>query len=209
MYKCSFIILFLLMIASGILCAQQANFKLQSGDLLFFEKTSDGLSSAISDVTQTGKKHNFSHIAIVELQNNILYVWHASSENGVCYQKLSELQELDERVLHVFRLKKQYSNTIDAALKRAKTLLGEPYDTTYILESKGYYCSEYIHDIFASDSIFTMQPMTFKEKNSDNFHPTWVAYYERLGIEIPEGKPGCNPNGMAASEKLNYLGVIR
>jgi hypothetical protein len=29
-----------------------------------------------------------------------------------------------------------------------------------------------------------------------------------MGLEIPEGQPGCNPNGMAASGKLKKLGEI-
>jgi hypothetical protein len=35
-----------------------------------------------------------------------------------------------------------------------------------------------------------------------------VEYYQKMGLEIPEGLPGCNPNGLAASGKLELIGEI-
>jgi hypothetical protein len=29
-----------------------------------------------------------------------------------------------------------------------------------------------------------------------------------MGIEIPEGQAGCNPNGMAASDKIEKVGNL-
>ena len=51
--------------------------------------------------------------------------------------------------------------------------------------------------------------MTFKDPKTGTFPTAWVEYYQKFGIEIPEGKPGCNPNGLAASEKLERLGEIK
>jgi len=51
--------------------------------------------------------------------------------------------------------------------------------------------------------------MTFKDIETNDFHPGWIEHYDKLGIEIPEGLPGCNPNGMAASENLILLGEIK
>jgi len=53
-----------------------------------------------------------------------------------------------------------------------------------------------------------MNPMTFKDPKTGNFYPTWVEYYQKMGLEVPEGMPGCNPNGLAASEKLERLGSL-
>jgi hypothetical protein len=50
--------------------------------------------------------------------------------------------------------------------------------------------------------------MTFKDPETGKFFPTWVDYYQKMEIEIPEGLPGCNPNGLAASEKLERVGKI-
>jgi hypothetical protein len=35
-----------------------------------------------------------------------------------------------------------------------------------------------------------------------------VLHYQKLGIHIPEGELGCNPNGLASSEKLERMGVL-
>jgi hypothetical protein len=51
--------------------------------------------------------------------------------------------------------------------------------------------------------------MTFKDPATGGYYPGWVDYYAKLGVAIPEGEPGCNPNGMAASAKLECLGVYQ
>ncbi len=53
-----------------------------------------------------------------------------------------------------------------------------------------------------------LNPMTFKDPETGEFLPTWIEYYEKLGVEIPEGQPGCNPNGLASSDKLIRLGLV-
>ena len=45
--------------------------------------------------------------------------------------------------------------------------------------------------------------MTYKEPKSNNFFPIWVEHFKKQGIEIPEGKPGCNPGGMSLDEKIS------
>jgi hypothetical protein len=49
--------------------------------------------------------------------------------------------------------------------------------------------------------------MTFKPLGNDQFFPVWEEYYEKLGIEIPEGKPGINPGGMSRSPKIEIVHV--
>jgi len=87
-------------------------------------------------------------------------------------------------------------------------MLGKPYNFSYIMSDSAHYCSEFIFLAFVSDSIFKLEPMTFKDPKTGTFPTAWVEYYQKMGIEIPEGKPGCNPNGLAASEKREQLGKI-
>jgi hypothetical protein len=51
--------------------------------------------------------------------------------------------------------------------------------------------------------------MTFKNPEDQTFSSHWIEYYERLGISIPEHQPGCNPNGLASSEKLRLIGELK
>lgn len=47
--------------------------------------------------------------------------------------------------------------------------------------------------------------MSFKNLETNTFHKGWIAHYKNLGIPIPEGKLGCNPNGMASSNTLKFI----
>ena len=47
--------------------------------------------------------------------------------------------------------------------------------------------------------------MTFKDPLTGLFHDGWIEHYKNLGIEIPEGQPGCNPNDMSKNKKLKFI----
>lgn len=188
----------------------ELNIDLQTGDLLFCSPTSGELSKAIDQVTQTGKETHFDHIGIVDIQNDTVYVLHATPKKGVCRETLAQFfYSYKEKVtISTYRLNDQYAKAIPVAIKKAYTYLGQPYNDSYILKDKGMYCSEYIYEIFAADSIFTLNPMTFKNPQTGEFLAGWVDYYKKLGIPVPEGEPGCNPNGMAASDKIEMTGEV-
>jgi len=185
--------------------------KLQSGDLLFREKSSENISEAIDKVTQTSAETHFSHVGLVEVTDTGIVVLHAYPEGGTCIVSLNEFlhPKGDSVKVVAYRLKKEGQKTIPAAIQKAHSMLGKPYNFSYVLSDTAHYCSEFIYLAFADDSVFKLEPMTFKDPKSGNFSAAWVEYYQKLGIEIPEGKPGCNPNGLAASEKLKKIGEIR
>lgn len=193
-------------------CNFSDEFRLTTGDLLFQGDASGaGLSGAISEVTQTDEKNSFSHVGMVNEVEGDLFVLHADPVKGVCMEPLDSFL-VDEngasRPAEAFRLKKSFRKGIDEAIERVKSEIGKPYNFSYIIEDSGYYCSELIWWAFKPDSVFSLKPMNFKDGKTDEFHPRWVDYYEDLEMDIPQGKPGCNPNGMAASEKLKRLGTV-
>ena len=192
-------------------CTPTSNkIELQTGDLLFREKTSGKISEAIDKVTQTAEATHFSHVGLVEVSDTGIVVLHASPVGGTCVVSLNEFlhPESDSVLVVAYRLKAEWQKTIPAALTKAKQLLGKPYNFSYILSDTAHYCSEFVYLLFAADSVFVLEPMTFKDPKTNEFFPTWVDYYQKMGIEIPEGLPGCNPNGMAASDKLERIGKI-
>ena len=183
---------------------------LQTGDLLFREKSSENISEAIDKVTQTSGATHFSHVGLVEVLDTGTVVLHASPEGGSCVVSLRKFLHPEGDLVSVFayRLKHEYQKAIPAAILKAHQMLGKPYNFSYILSDSAHYCSEFVYRAFAADSVFRLEPMTFKDPITGQFPATWVEYYRKMGIEIPEGKPGCNPNGLAASEKLERLGKI-
>ncbi len=184
--------------------------QLQPGDLLFRGVVSGNLSEAIDKVTQTGEETHFSHVGLVERVGDSIFVLHAEPKGGTCRVLLQEFlhPENDSVEVVAYRLRPEWRSEIPDALNRAQQMLGKPYNFSYILSDTAHYCSEFIYRAFEPDSVFCLDPMTFIDPQTGDFFPTWVGYYQKLGLEIPEGLPGCNPNGMAASEKLERLGRI-
>ena len=185
--------------------------KLQSGDLLFREKSSENISEAIDQVTQTSGETHFSHVGLVESTDTGVVVLHASPEGGTCMISINEFlhPKGDSVRVMAYRLKDEGQKAIPAAIQKAHSMLGKPYNFSYILSDTAHYCSEFIYRAFVADSVFRLEPMTFKDPKTGTFPAAWVEYYKKMGIEIPEGQPGCNPNGLAASSRLEKLGEIK
>ncbi|MGG5211049.1 YiiX/YebB-like N1pC/P60 family cysteine hydrolase [Chryseobacterium sp. MIQD13] len=193
-------------------CASQSKFgKLKSGDLLFVTAKETGLSGAINNVTQKQKEASFDHIGIVEKENNHWYVLHAAPKGGSQKQDLKSFltdQSDDGQKVMIYRLKPEYQKSIPAALKKAEFMLGKPYNFNYILDENSYYCSDYIERAFRENQIFKLEPMTFIDPKTGKTNEFWTGFYKKKNLEVPEGKPGCNPNGLAASDKLEKIGEL-
>ena len=209
-YKLKMTVLFLFLAGLFACTSPKPTIQLHSGDLLFREKSSENISEAIDQVTQTSRETHFSHVGLVEVSDTGIVVLHASPVGGTCVVALDEFlhPKGDSVTVVAYRLKDEWKKTIPEALSKAKQMLGKPYNFSYILSDTAHYCSEFVYLAFVADSVFALEPMTFKDPATGNFPPAWVEYYQKMGIEIPEGLPGCNPNGLAASDKLNKLGKI-
>lgn len=189
----------------------KTNNNIITGDIVFRGATTSKLSSAINEVTQTQAKNNYTHMGICEVVNKTTYVYHADYNKGVVKELLNEFIKLDNKEYYnvdLYRIKSLKKDDINKAIKQAKTWVGNPYNTTYILEDEGFYCSEYVYEVFKTDSIFGLEPMTFKDPKTNKFHNGWIEHYKALGIPIPEGKLGCNPNKMASSNNLIFIKTI-
>jgi len=203
-------IFYIILIGFFACTSNSPKIQLHSGDLLFREKSSENISEAIDQVTQTSGETHFSHVGLVEVTDTGIVVLHAYPEGGTCIVSLNEFlhPKGDSVRVIAYRLKDEGQKAIPAAIKKAHQMLGKPYNFSYIMSDTVHYCSEFIYMAFAADSVFELEPMTFKDPETGNFPPAWVEYYQKMGIEIPEGLPGCNPNGLAASNKLKRLGTI-
>lgn len=187
------------------------SFTIENGDLIFVGETDSELSKAITEVTQTDLKTNYSHIGILEKSGQKIWVLHAAPQNGserIPLEDFLREEKKNSKIIHVYRIQNSPQPDFQQAITHAKTLLGKPYNFTYSLTDSAYYCSDFVYLSFEKDSIFEMNPMTFKNPGEENFNQGWIHYYKKLGVAIPEGEMGCNPNGMAASEKLIKVGTL-
>jgi hypothetical protein len=183
---------------------------LRTGDLLFATShpNADGLDQAINDVTQTSKHTDYTHVGIVEVDDEAVWVIHAAPIKGVTREPIESFL-VDQNVVDAYRLVEEYREFIPDAIEKAHALLGLPYDYTYMLGSGGHYCSGFIYTIFEHYGVFDLEPMTFKDPRTGEFHKDWIDHYKEMGIEIPEGQPGCHPNGLAESAVLRFLNRVQ
>lgn len=187
------------------------NLKLQNGDLVFVGAKQDQLSGAINRVTQRQENASFDHVGIIELSDSLIYILHASPKKGSVREPLDNLafeSAVKEKQLAVYRLSVEVQPSIPEAIITAKTLLGKPYNWTYVLNDSSLYCSDFVERAFRGAALFQLEPMTFKDPKTGETDSYWAEFYSKLGMEVPEGEPGCNPNGLAASEYLKKVGDL-
>lgn len=183
----------------------------QNGDLLFVTAKETGLSGAINNVTQKQKSASFDHIGILEKEGKRWFVLHAAPKGGSQKQDVKDFiedQKKDQQNIVVYRLKPEYQKSIPAAIEKAHSMLGKPYNFNYILDENSYYCSDFVERAFREDHIFKLEPMTFIDPKTGKINAFWEEFYTRKNLKVPEGEPGCNPNGLAGSDKLERVGDL-
>ncbi|PRD56864.1 hypothetical protein C5749_06505 [Sphingobacterium gobiense] len=194
-------------------CAQDStNYKgitMRHGDLLFVGAQSENLSGAINRVTQRTSSTAFDHVGLIEIVYGFPHILHASSKKGSIKEPLDSLikgNHGDNKLFAIYRIDSIYQNAIPKALTKAHQMLGKPYNWSYTLNDSSYYCSDFMERAFRHIGLFQLEPMTFKNPKTGDFDEFWKIFYAKQGMEIPEGELGCNPNGLAASRNIHYIG---
>ncbi|SIQ19768.1 Permuted papain-like amidase enzyme, YaeF/YiiX, C92 family [Chryseobacterium sp. RU37D] len=193
-------------------CKNSVASDLRNGDLLFVTAKQTGLSGAINNVTQKEENAPFDHIGILEKADNGIFVLHAAPKGGAQKQALKDFlkdQSEEGQKVIVYRLREQYQNAIPEAIEKAESMLGKPYNFNYILDENSYYCSDFVERAFRNDHIFKLEPMTFIDPKTGNTNTFWKEFYHGKNLAVPEGELGCNPNGLAASDKLERIKELK
>lgn len=182
---------------------------LQAGDLLFQRAIDDDFAQAIVASTQTHAKTGFSHVGIVVFENAQCYVIEALAE-GVCKTPLASFMQTSATVMAA-RLQTQYHSSITQSLERVQQQLGKPYDVYYNAQNdNAWYCSELVQKLYLHEGkpLFTPIRMSFKCKKTKQFLPYWQAHFQQLNCPIPEGELGSNPNHLAQSDPIAWIGNV-
>lgn len=183
---------------------------LKSGDLLFQKMNCGELCDAIHAVTEGYQGNDFSHLGLVVIENDSVFIIEAAG-NAVRKVTLEQFSKNTQTTMFIGRVKSKYQKLIPQVISFAKKQIGIPYDDDYLYDNGKYYCSELIYDAFLNaygEPFFALQPMTFKQPNTNEFFPAWINYYQNLKIEIPEGELGCNPGGISTSDKIKIVGKL-
>lgn len=179
----------------------------KNGDLIFVESNYKNLSGAISRVTQSDNNTiSFDHVILIEKNYNKLYALHASSEKGSVKELLRPLirkYHKNKQKLVLYRVTEETCR--NKAVEKAKKLLGKPYNHLYILNEDSYYCSDFVERAYRECNIFKLEPMTFINPKTRKIDDYWLEFYKKHQQEVPQGKLGCNPNGISHSDKLKKI----
>lgn len=178
---------------------------LQPGDLIFVTAKSTGWSNAINQVTNIREGANYAHVGIISsIAPGSIEVMHAAPERGVEVVSLARYIQDTTNHFDIFRLKIQHDIDWESVFAQGRAMLGAPYNFSYIMNDSSHYCSEFVFKMFKEYDVFDLEPMTFKVDGRT--HEFWEKYYHELGMDVPEGLPGCNPNGLAADDDLEFMG---
>ena len=199
-----------LLLGMLLLLAACTRVRLQEGDLIFQANDPGGFTGAIENVTGGV----WSHVGIIDVRPEGISVLEATTERGVVRTSLddflaSSAHDAQGRPLvKVFRLSVPDAARLGrTAVRRAETWLGRPYDFAFAEGMEAVYCSELVHASFLQDDgtpVFSARPMIFKGPEGET-DPYWTAYYARLGVPIPEGEPGTNPNDLSRDPVLTEI----
>ncbi len=190
----------------GVFAQKPLSGPLRTGDILFQNLDCGDLCDAIEKVTKSYGGRQLSHIGLVEIIDDNIYVLEAIGER-VQRTRLSKFSSRSNNEILVGRIKKRYNDIIPKAITFVIQKLNVPYDDVFLYDNNKYYCSELLYDAFkaanSDNDFFSLQPMTFKQPGSETYFPVWVDYYKKRNMDIPEGAPGINPGGISLSRKLD------
>ncbi len=176
----------------------------RTGDLLFQCTAPEEMSDAIVAATQRGTAVTFTHVGIVETAADGVFAVEAIQtevQRTPLADFLARSAQREGRPLAaVGRLRDADAATVDRMLQRAHARLGLPYDDEFLPANDKLYCSELVWEccVAADDSTHLLgsRPMTFRA--ADGTLPAfWAEHFAALGIPVPEGVAGTNPNDMA------------
>ena len=165
---------------------------IQNGDLIFVGAQTEELSGAINRVTKINDETNFDHVGLIEKTTDSIFVLHAAPMGGSQREEIHHFytsQSEKNNKIVIYRLQKEYQSTISHAIKKAKTMLGKPYNWLYILNDDELYCSDFVERAFRDDKVFELIPMNFKNKETGIIDNFWIDFYRKKGKEVPQDEP--------------------
>ncbi|WP_302604854.1 YiiX/YebB-like N1pC/P60 family cysteine hydrolase [uncultured Alistipes sp.] len=195
-------------ILAGAACTQQRE-QLRSGDLLFQVGRESAMSGAIMAATGKSEEVKFTHVGIAVIGDQADSVLEATS-GGVRMTALSDFLNKSARlngrpIVVAKRLKDTVG--IAAAVARARTFLGQPYDYSFRPDNGKLYCSELVWESYLDPDgrrLFPAQAMNFRAADG-SMPPFWTELFANMSEEIPEGLPGTNSNDMSRDTSLTEV----
>ncbi|MCR5759920.1 MAG: hypothetical protein K6G39_06175 [Bacteroidales bacterium] len=186
---------------------------LRSGDLIFvglpvaYDAETGTMDAAISSATGEEGAVNLIHVAIAEVEGDSVWIIDATIAHGVDRHPLDTFLTdftLRDGSYPEFIVKRVKGIDADAAVERAKSFCGRAYDLRFLPDNDDLYCTELVQMSYLDKSgkpVFESEPMNWLA--ADGTMPAyWEWLFGQLGMDVPQGLPGTNPQRMAQSGYL-------
>lgn len=192
----------------------------KTGDLLFVGLPTDyvaepgSMDNAISAATGEEGGLNLIHVAILEVQADSVWIIDATIAHGVDRHPLDTFLKdftLRDGGLPQLIVKRIKDIDADAAVARAKTFCGRGYDVRFLPDNEELYCSELVQNCYLDaegNQVFLSEPMNFLAPDG-TMPPYWEWLFGKLGMAVPQGVPGTNPQNLSESPLLEELPDIK
>lgn len=208
--------LFILLLSALVIGCGERGGQIRTGDLVFvgipadFDADETSMDAAISAATGTDNPLSITHVAIIELTRDGIWIVDATPKRGVARRPLETFIEdntLEDGSLPEFVVKRVDGVDPDAAVARAKVFCGRSYDLRFFPDNEEMYCSELIQQCYLDENgvpVFESRPMNFLASDG-TMPPYWEQLFRELGMEVPQGVPGTNPQRLFESGRLTTV----
>jgi len=213
---------FAVIISLGLALVGCSRPSIRTGDLIFVgipakhhSTDTSSMANAISDATGTEEGINMVHVAIAEVEKDSIWIIDATIKHGVDRHPLdtfiSDFTRHDGSLpsFEVMRVKGYGKKATEGFVQNAKQYLGCPYDNYFAADNDAYYCTELVRESYLDSKggyIFSEKPMNFKD-SLGNMPAYWERLFKKLGVPIPQGEMGTNPQDMSKEAVLEPVNV--
>ncbi|MFR6634461.1 MAG: YiiX/YebB-like N1pC/P60 family cysteine hydrolase [Alistipes onderdonkii] len=142
------------MLLLAISCGQNRD-RLHTGDLLFQAGKNTEMTGAITAATGEEGPLNFSHVGIAVTGNGADSVLEATTDGGVRLTLLEEFLGRSAKIggrPAVVAMRLKDTAGIAAAVRRARSFLGVPYDYSFRPGREKLYCSELVWESYRAEN---------------------------------------------------------
>lgn len=172
----------------------------QAGDLLFVVGDDHGSAMEGAITSATAVDLPITHVALAV---DSLTIVEAVPRHGVRQTSYSDFAAENPH----FMAMRCDDLDVPAAVAKAKSYIGRPYDWAYEPGDSALYCSELVQLCCVDKNgrqVFDSAPMNFK--SPDGTVPRfWTELFRTIGKPVPQGLPGTNPAAMARRPGLRKV----
>lgn len=181
---------------------------LRNGDLVFvglpadYDADAESMNTAISSATGEEGWMNLIHVAIAEVKADSIWIIDATIKHGVDRHPLDTFLKdftLKDGSYPEFIVKRVKGIDADGAVERAKSLCGRQYDMRFLPDNEDFYCSELVQACYLDAQgkpVFQSEPMNWLAPDG-SMPPYWEHLFGILGMDVPQGVLGTNPQKMS------------